>query len=334
MRLLLTLTLVAAAAWAGYWFLGANGAQSAFAAWFEQRRAEGWAADYSDLQVRGFPNRFDATFDNLTLADPGTGLAWDAPFFQILALSYKPNHVIAIWPNDQLFATPLGKYRVTSSDMRASAVFQPDTDLALERATLTASTLGIKPTSTQTPLAANTVSLAIERQPGDGKTYRMGLSADNLAPSVPWVRRVDPKGTLPETLSAFTADFTVAFDTPWTRSAIETARPQPREIRVKLAQARWGQLDLRLAGKVVVDDKGLPTGQITIKARNWRDILQLAVNSGALIESLASPLEDGLDLIAQLSGNPETLDIPLDFRNGRMLLGPVPLGPAPVLAIR
>ena len=334
MRLLLNLILLGAVLWSGYWFVGSQGSQSAFESWFQDRRGEGWVAEYSDFSVQGYPNRFDATFNDLALADPDTGLSWDAPFFQLLALSYQPNHVIAVWPQNQLVATPLGKYDIASEDMRASLVLQPDTQLALERTTLTAEKLVITPSNPPAPTSMNALSLAAERVQASDATYRLGFSADGLKPSVSWVRAVDPNGTLPDTLDALSADLTVTFDRPWNRSAIEDARPQPRNINVKLAQAKWGQLELQFAGAVDVNDAGQPNGQITVKAKNWREILQLAVASGALPEGLAGTIEDALGLIASLSGSSKTLDIPLDFRNGRMLLGPVPIGPAPVLVLR
>ena len=101
MRRLLVVVLVAALAWGGYWFVGARAVESGLTAWIDQRRAEGWAADYATLNTRGFPNRFDTTITDLQLADPHTGVAWTAPFFQILALSYRPNHVIAVWPDSR-----------------------------------------------------------------------------------------------------------------------------------------------------------------------------------------------------------------------------------------
>ncbi|MFP4043945.1 MAG: DUF2125 domain-containing protein [Rhodosalinus sp.] len=75
-------------------------------------------------------------------------------------------------------------------------------------------------------------------------------------------------------------------------------------------------------------------GAVAIRAENWRAILDLARETGALPERLADNLEAGLSLVAQLSGSPETLDIPLDFADGHMRLGPIPLGPAPRLVIR
>ena len=89
MRFLLAVILIAASGWSGYWFVGQNGLSRGFETWFEARRAEGWVAETSDITVQGFPNRFDTGFSDLVLADPATGLAWEAEFFQILA---KPRH--------------------------------------------------------------------------------------------------------------------------------------------------------------------------------------------------------------------------------------------------
>lgn len=334
MRLLLALIIVMAGCWSGYWFIGSTGVSKGFGAWFEARRAEGWAAEYSALDTRGFPSRFDTTFTDLALADPDTGLAWEAPFFQLLALSYQPNHIIAIWPKEQLIATPVEKYHLTSTDMRASVVTGTNLALTLERTTLTAEDLAIAPTDQDQPTRIAALRLAAERVPANPDAYRLGLSADGFAPSLPWRVMIDPGDTLPETLDALQADISVTFDKPWDRSAIEDARPQPRLIKIRLAEARWGKLELQAAGEVSVDGAGIPTGEVVVKARNWRDILKLAVSSGAMPEAFAATLEEGLSLISQMAGNPKTLDVPLNFRNGHVRLGPLPIGPAPVLKLR
>lgn len=335
LRGLIGLMMVAALAWSGYWFFVSSSLQQGFEDWFDARRAEGWVAEYGALGVQGFPNRIDTVIDDLDIADPDTGLAWRAPRFQINALSYRPNHVIAVWPATQRLATPLAKFDIDSADMRASLVLAPDARLQIDRAALTADTLVIRALAGDGQTVMQALRLAAEHVPmQNAATYRLGLAADGLAPSLPWRETVDPDGSLPETFDAFRADMTVEFDKPWDRGAIEEARPQPRQITLKLAEARWGRLELQAAGALSVDAAGIPTGEITIKARNWREILQLSVAAGALSPGLAGALTDGLSLLSQLSGNPNTLDIPLGFRGGRVMLGPVPIGPAPVVRLR
>ena len=335
MRLMFTALVVLALGWSIYWAIGSGAGQKGLETWFEAREAEGWVAEYSDMSVEGFPNRFDAKFEDLALADPDTGLAWEAPHFEILALSYQPNHLIAVWPDSQRIATPLAKYDVTSDDMRASLRVAPQSDLTLNELTLTAKTLTVAELGQTETARLDSLTLAAEKAPsGDLPRYRLGVQADGFTPSDAWQKHLDPNGRLPEKLDQMRIDMTVEFDKPWNISAIEEARPQPRMIDLKSAEAQWGQLALAMAGKVTVDEQGQPEGDITIKARNWRDILQLAREAEALPPSLADTAESALSLLAQMSGNPTTLDIPLTLRGGRVWLGPAPLGPAPVLRLR
>jgi len=134
MRRLLTLVLIVASLWSIYWFIGASAQKIALQSWLEDRRGDGWVAEAEELRVRGFPNRFDTILRDLSLADPLTGWSWDAPEFQILALSYRPNHVIAVWPPEQQFATPNERMTVTSDLIRGSVRLQPTTALGLEEA--------------------------------------------------------------------------------------------------------------------------------------------------------------------------------------------------------
>ena len=86
MKRLLVVILVAAGLWAGYWWIGASGVKSGFAAWLDARRAEGWVADSAAITVQGFPNRFDTTFTDIRLAAMG-----------VLLLHMKIEMGAAVW---------------------------------------------------------------------------------------------------------------------------------------------------------------------------------------------------------------------------------------------
>jgi hypothetical protein len=333
MRLLLAVIVIAALGWSAYWVIGQRGLSQGLEDWFEARRAEGWVAETSEIEVRGFPNRFDAGFSDLVLADPATGWAWEASHFQLSTLSYRPDHVIAVWPEDQRIATPQEKFLLKADDMRASLRIAPGSDFAPETVTLTAEFLQITPEARADEVTAlSALTLAGERR--QERTYRLGLAADGLTLSSPWRERLDPDGRLPDRISGLEADLTVSFDKVWDRSAIEVARPQPTRIKVDLVDGRWGQLHLQAAGEVDVTSEGVPEGEITVKARNWREMIAVAQAAGALPESLAPTVETSLGLLARMNGNRETLDVPLTFSGGRVRLGPIPLGPAPVLRLR
>ena len=333
MRRLLVVVLVAALAWGGYWFVGARAVEYSLAAWIDQRRAEGWAADYAALNTRGFPNRFDTTITDLQLADPQTGVAWIAPFFQILTLSYRPNHLIAVWPGEQTVATPLQSILLTSDTMRASVVLRPGPSLELDRSTFELANVRLN-SDTGWSTSIKTGSLGTRQTVGKTDTHDIGFDATDVRPSRDLLKLLNPAGTLPDAFERLHIETTVAFDAPWNRYAIEDRRPQITKFDLGKLDAKWGQMDLQAAGELDVDDGGIPTGRITVRATNWREMLQLAVATGAVSEALAPTLERALELLAQMSGNPETLDAPLSFQNGLMSFGPIPFGPAPRLRIR
>ncbi len=329
MRILSYITFAAAAIYGGYWFVGSNAVENASVQWFEDRRSEGWVAEYETLETVGFPSRFDTTITNLTMADPDTGVAWSTPDFQILALSYRPNRIIAQWPETQTISTPYQTITATNTGMRASAVFEADTQLGLDRSSMTmdvfalASTLGwsVKMESAQ---------LATRQTVGLANTYDIAFNAVDFAPSA----GLTVGGALPETFDDFRLDATVGFDAPWDRAAIETKRPQPQSITLKTAKAKWGDLDLNIAGDLTVDAVGRVSGQITIRAENWRDMLAIAVASGAVPADIAPTVEGALALLAGASGNSSSIDAPITFKRGRMSIGFLPLGEAPRLIIR
>ena len=331
MKRLVIFILIAALGWSAYWFIGATGAKSGFEAWFQAREAEGWQAETSDITVSGYPNRFDTTFTDIALADPDTGVSWIAPFFQLFALSYQPNHLIAIWPNDQLLAFPDQKVAISSTGMKASLVLGAATSLPLERSNFAAEGLSLKSTA-RWQLTAESLNLALHRQENDDATYRFALTSTGFAPPVSY--KLPSGQSLPRTLRTVQADILAGFDRPWDRAALEDARPQPTWIDIKLAEIAWGDLELHAAGKVTVDNTGYPTGEITIRATNWREIIAIARASGQVNTSLLDAIEQGLELLAGLSGNSKTLDIPLNFKNGATRIGPVGIAPAPRLVLR
>lgn len=331
MKRLTVLIALAAMAWSGFWLAGYWGLSKGIPAWFEARQNDGWVAEYDDLSLRGFPSRLDSTLTNVTLADPDTSVAWDAPFFQIFALTYRPHHVIAVWPNTQTISTPTEKLTVNTTDMRASLIFEPGTDLTLARSNLAIDGLAIS-SSQGWELLANAVNIAMHRQDDNPARYRLAFQADEFAPTP--VLNLPADLDLPRSFSSFQADLTAEFSRPWDRSAIEQDRPQPVALDLTLAEVIWGDLELNAAGAVTIDRFGVPTGEITIRAVNWRDILQVARQSEQVPASVVDTVEQALGFIAGLSGNADTLDIPLTFKRGATHLGPLPIGPAPKIVLR
>ncbi|WP_147125857.1 DUF2125 domain-containing protein [Shimia ponticola] len=333
MRIVLWLVAAIVALWSLYWVVVSQSIERSAAAWFADRTAEGWVAEYDALNTRGFPYSFDTKVETLTLADPATGVVWAAPTFEVLAKSYQPNHIVAVFPPSQTLASPAEKLTISADDMQASVSFRAGTSLPLQQTTAT-----LKQAKVSSDKGWETTLdqglFAINRTDASDAEYEVTFTATNLRPNDALRLGVDPSGRIPDTFQTFTLDAVVSFDKPWDRFAVERARPQPTKIDLKDFDAQWGQLELRAVGTLDIDAQGTPEGRITIKATNWREIVTLGEAMGLLPETIIPTVNRVLEVMAGLSGPPHTIDTPLTFANGRVSLGPLPLGPAPKLQLR
>lgn len=332
MTRLIVLILTVAAVWMGWWAFASTMHDKQIHAWIDARRAEGWAADISDLTVAGFPNRLDTTITGVHLADPETGIAWEAPFVQFLSLAYKPNQVIAVLPPDHTFSTPAQTITIAHDSARGSLFLEPALSLPLERAIVVAEKLKAS-SSLGWDMALDQGRFAVEKVPATETSYRIGAELTGLVPASAG-QIVAPNVTVPGIIDKMHLDATLELTAPLDRYVLEDARPQITSIQLDDLSVRWGGATLLASGALTVDAEGVPTGQIALKAAEWRKVLAMAAGTGVIVDKILPTLERGLGFLAALQGSPETLDAPLVFERGGMSLGPIPLGPAPRIVLR
>lgn len=319
--------------WLLYWAGAGWWMQNSISTWFAQQEARGWQAEYADLQLGGFPTRHITTIQSPALADPATGAAWQAERLEIDSRAIWPGHVTWRFADaPQRLSYFDQTLRLIAQDMAADLRLHPGLALELEALSLSSGPWSM--TEEDAPLAS-AQSLALSKTQTDiDQVYTIALKAEGFAPGDRLRRAAELTETLPETFETLELEATITWDKPWDRSALETARPQPRHVDLRLAEAQWGALRLLAAGDFTVDESGIPEGTITIKAENWRDMLAIAADTGALPANAVGPAERTLSFLEGLGGNPNALDLRLNLRGGAVALGPVPLGPAPRLILR
>ena len=333
MRFFVIVPLFVVLVWMGYWAIAAIALDRALTGWLAAREAEGWVANYTNVEVGGFPTTFEARLTDLELADPRTGVAWQAPEFRFDAASARPTSITAYWPPVQSVASPFERIAVSSDTMSGRVSFAPNTALALQSSDIELANVELASTAGWTSqLSAG--RLTTEQSDAGDDAHDIVFEATALRLAEPVKAALDPANVLPEEVELMRLVATADFDAPWDRFAIERARPQITALDLEDLRATWGNLDLRAAGQLSVDSEGIPDGRITIKATNWREMLDIAEATGVIPVQLLPTLERALELLASLSGPPETLDAPLSFQGGFVSFGPIPLGPAPRLVIR
>ncbi len=322
MRLLTVILVVLSGLWGGYWYVGSSVLESELRAYLDGAENDGVSIAYAGLRVQGFPNRFDTTIDEVDLTHAASGIRWRAPFFQAFALSYKPYHLVAVWPEEQRFDFPGGGVTIRSEDLRASLVVEPNKSLALDRFRLDATAPLILIDGWE---EASADRLFIATQQVEGREYAhdvaLSLSRVSLPRSI--TARLDPAGAQHDVVDALDIDATATLDD---KIAHDT-NPSLEQVLIRKAELRWDHLSLGVSGSLRVDHLGFASGTLTLSARNWREVFQMLAAVG-----LVDPIWEGaIAPLAAADGDPDNLETDLTLRDGLLYFGPLALGPAPRL---
>lgn len=320
MKVLLFIVLALAAAYSGYWFIGARGVDRAVQNSLETLEAQGWNVTTGNIETRGFPSRFDITATDLTVTSPDGTLAYTAPWVQTVALSYRPNKVIAILPPEQTLTIQGQELKMSTDGLRASASVAANT--ALTFADLTAETKSLDVTSDLGwQLKTGAGLLALRPAGPAANTYEAYLGLADVMPQL-------GLASAPATPAQFAADATVRLDRPLDRSLVQAGRPKIEMVTLNSLDLTWGSLKLTGQGQVTVDAEGVPEGRITINADGWQDVIGLLAEAAIIDPDVLPTLTN---MATMMSGGGGALVLPITFKSGFMSLGPLPLGPAPRL---
>jgi hypothetical protein len=183
-------------------------------------------------------------------------------------------------------------------------------------------------------MGAQALTLRVRQDTDQAERYAFTLGAPAFQPgSLPRAALRIPS-EWPVTFDSLALDATALFDRPFDRDTIETARPQPRRIDLQRLEAIWGSMVLRGVAGLDVAEDGLVSGEVSLQARNWQEMLNIAEAAGTLPSQIRPQVETILAALARGNGNPEALDLTLSFSDGTTFLGFIPLGPAPRLILR
>ncbi|KIN73730.1 DUF2125 domain-containing protein [Sulfitobacter guttiformis] len=332
-RLTVKLLALAVLIWTTWWVLATNGMQRTLNTWFDARQNEGWQASAAQMSRGGFPLRIATTLRDVSLDDPATQSSLQLPEITISTPIYWPGHATVRLPAEPVtLTTPQGILTLTTGGAEAALRLRPGTSLQLEG--MRAQSKDIALDLTEGRVAVMQTLDAVIQQGADPQTYDVDLNATGFAPGSIIREGLRLPAAWPDVFETLLADMTIAFDRPWDRSALEDSRPQPRSVKVDQLEARWADLSLSLTANVVVAQGGAMTGTLKLRAENWQRMLDLAAASGAVPLQMRPQIESGLNLLSNLSGSRETLDLDITLEDGRMRMGFIPLGTAPLLILR
>ena len=334
MRRLAWMFLILATLWCAWWTIASIGMQLAVTNWLEERRAFGWQANVDKISKHGFPLSLNTRLHALKIADPISKVSLRTSQLDLVAAAYWPGYMAAKIPETPIIvSTPTGQFTIQSKTGRADLRLHPTTSLELQGMGISSGAWQII-TEQKTFIAADNLKVAIDQDSGNTKSYNLAIEAINLFPG----SNLRTLLTLPKNWSAsfeaFAVDLNITFDRPLDRTASRENRPQPRKLDLHRIDIAWGDLSILASGQLNIDATGVPTGSIKVDATNWRLLVDLATNSGALPTQQRPQVEIMMGALSNLGGNPSDLNLTVSFKDGQMALGPINLGPAPRFILR
>jgi hypothetical protein len=172
---------------------------------------------------------------------------------------------------------------------------------------------------------ADTLQFATRLDESRADWHEIGLNVTNLAPDAALLAAFN--AVLPPQVGLIRIDAHVGFTAPIDRQVLVT-RPQIATIDLDNLRIEWGTMQVTAKGKVIADADGFAQGDAVLRLENWRVALDVAQSTGILAEKDRKLWEQAAQFLA---GSSDSLDLPLQFKNGRSFVGPLPVGPAPRL---
>jgi hypothetical protein len=324
MRTLIWVMLVTTGLWSGYWWVGALGLEKGVNDWIAQQEGR---LTVEKVEVHGIPNRFDLTLTAPVFTDPSSSISVSSPFAQVYAMTWKPWHLIVALPSGQVITLPDQKLNLASDYLRASLQVHPSASLPLQEVVGEAKALSlVSDAGWVISLKTAQASVAEDEQ---ANSYRFGLKVDQIIPDASLMQSL-ASTDLPAVMEEIYLDAHAALTAPIDRNAVDT---QPKLAKFTLTQARatWGELKFSATGALEAGPDGLAMGKIDLRIDGWKRLPPILVAMGLVKSDVAPTVENMMGVMAAQDGHPEVLAISLTCKDGRMSLGPLPLGPAPRL---
>lgn len=330
MRRILIAVLVFTALWAGYWFGVARLLERGADSWFVAQTEAGMIAGHDGLRVTGFPLRFDLTVTRPHLGDAATG-GWSAPEARVSARAWMPWRVTLDLPEQQVVALPGQEVTVSSYALTTTVAVTPGTALPLDWSSLTGD--GVSMLSSQGwRLAVEHFTTNTQRTETDPLTHDLRIEATSITPDKAFRQRLAKQSTLPELIDGLLLDAALTFSAPLDRTAAET-QPHLTALTLRNATVTWGDLVLAATGELVPDANGLVEGRIDLRLTSWRALVPVLVAAQLITPEVAPTVTRALEVLAK-DATAKDLEVPLVMSEGWMRLGPIPLGPAPLVVQR
>jgi hypothetical protein len=319
LAVVIVLPIVAAGAYAGYWFITANRLQAGLEKWVTDRRAQGYEVGWGKESVAGFPLAFRIELADASLARgneyriavpdvAGEAAPWDLAHWHIVAPRGGGGTVRGF---DAAIAA-----QSLSGDVRLGTDAS-EIDVSILRLAGAGATAG-----------ELTARVTLPRQAPRGHRD-LGLAA---SVGIYHLTLPKPVKALGDTIESFTADLNVMGGLPpgdW-RQALAAWRDDGGTVELSRGAVQWGALRLEANGTLALDADMQPIAALRAGIVDHAALVDAAVAAGILPKKNATLVKLVLDLVAKPDRDGEMrLTAPVTVQDGKLAIGRAEIGKVP-----
>lgn len=306
-----------------YWFYAAGRVNAAVLDWVEEKEGLGYEIAYSELQVRGYPYRFQIEIDGATISAPRSDGGWNATLehLQANALPYDFSHWIVSFGGPMHIQSDR-ELMVNAQEARVS--LRTNDQGQTERVGAEILALSVE-TLAGDPLDIEYVeSFVLGGSVEAGDSLRVRIQADGI-------RATEQEGSQDLTRAFGLTGEQIRLDfevTEWTALARDgDAGSWSRaggQLQIHDARLNWGPARLNGGeGELGLDEEFQPDGRLSISIADPDSLAVALVGAGLIPQEN----EEALRLAAMMAPRgPEGVSLGFRLRDGGIYLGPVRIG--------
>ncbi len=313
-RILIIAVVALSLIWSGYWFLGGRAHRGMVVGQLERAEADGWKITHSGVELNGFPNRFDTTVTELRMESPEGEFIWETPSLQLLTLSYRPNHLIAVLPDKQRFSIFGNSVELTSQGMNASIVVSDPDNLNIERFVFESSKAELE-ISTGWKGVFDNVLFAVRRSDQDPAKVDAAIRLSSKETRSSNDEADDTEDLIKPT--TMTGEASLQASREIGLNMCKDGHAEIRRIDVSELKLSRRQSELGVAGSLAFDSNGVSDGQLDITITNGQPLVDEAVEAELIDANVAANIGTVLSLLALTSADPASATAPISINNGR-----------------
>lgn len=251
-RALIAIVVFLVLIWSAFWFTFNNIHQQVIDNIISDLQKQDIKADYSEMNVKGFPNRFDTTILQPTYSDPANNLSWHAEFLQVLALSYQPYRIIIAWPENQTIKLNDQIITIEAENLRASLSLWDMHKPKINKFIAESKTIGVT-SSFNWRLRFSDPLLAMRRNGTNGEKIEISLRLEHLlnsfeAPADSWLKAIA------NDLNSLEIGLTLEFDDQYTREQCRNGAIKLVSAQISKGRLRWKESQLDVRGTLTIFD--------------------------------------------------------------------------------